>query len=500
MIHNYLITALRNFSRHKLYSFINIAGLTVGLTCAIFIILFVRDQLSYDRWIPGTQNLYRVESTLLLPSEPEVRWAYAPFPMAQAMLDHIPEVSARTRIYPRPVTVTIGSRQFGETAGIVDPNFLNVINLPLTSGGPGSVLARPDSVVLSQSLARKFFRSDNPVGKEILISSDFCDELGRCQIHQNALTVTGILRDLPHNTQLAADLLFPNTSLANSISEEAKTAWFDFGTYSYVRLAPGADPEVVTAKLRGVIDRSVDLAKMVSIHLPASRLLHPHLIPFRDAHLTSDRYKGMTAGGSWTIVYGFAAIGIMLLLVACFNFTNLATARAMIRAREISLRKVVGATRSQLAIQFLGESVLTALIALVLALALAEILTPSFDRFVGLPIELRYGSDWPVLSFIFVIGLLAGLLSGVYPALVLSGFRPGAALKVGDTARQSSGLVRTALVVLQFAVSIGLGTAALVMFVQLSFAHGLDLGLRKDGIVIIDWNIPAAGAGAKSFA
>ena len=500
MVQNYLVTALRNFAHHKLYSFINIAGLTIGLTCAIFIILFVRDQLSYDRWIPDTQNLYRVESTVVLPGEPEVRWAFAPFPMAQAMLDHIPEVGAMTRLFTRPVTVTIGNRQFAETADVVDPNFLRVIKLPLVIGDATSALTRPESVVLSQSLARKFFGGEDAVGRTILMSSDFCDGRGSCQIHQNTLTLTGILRDLPHNTQLVADLVFPNTSLANSISVEAKTAWFDFGTYSYVRLAPGVDPKLVTAKLVALIDRSVDLAKLVNIHMPASRFLHPHLIPFRDAHLTSDRYKGMTAGGSWTIVYGFAAIGVLILLVACFNFTNLATARAMIRAREISLRKVVGATRRQLAIQFLGESALTASIALVLAFALAEILTPSFDHFVGLPIDLRYGSDWPVLIFILGVGLLAGLLSGVYPALVLSGFRPATTLRASDTGLQGSGLVRTALVVLQFSVSIGLGIAALVMFAQLSFAHGLDLGLRKDGIVVIDWNIPATGAGARNFA
>jgi putative ABC transport system permease protein len=499
MFRNYLITALRNFTRHKLYSFINIAGLTVGLTCAIFIILFVRDQLSYDRWIPGAERLYRLEQRVLLPGEPDVRLAMSSFPMAQAMLDHIPEINARTRVNRRPVTATIGGRQFSETADIVDPNFLDVIRLPLAMGEPSSVLARPDSILLSQSFARTFFGRESPVGKTILISSDFCDEVGRCQIHQNPLTVTGVLRDLPGNTQLIADILIPNTSLANSMSEEVKTSWTIGGTYSYIRLAPGANSDVVTAKFNAVIDRLVDPMKLGNLHMRGSQLIQPILIPFRDVHLTSDRYKGMKAGGSWAIVYGFSAIGILILLVACFNFTNLSTARAMVRAREISLRKVVGATRRQLAIQFLGESVLTAMVALVLALAVTEILTPSFDRFVGLPIALHYGNDWPLLFFILGIGCLVGLLSGIYPALVLSGFRPAVALRTRGTNPQRSDLVRTALVVLQFAVSIGLGIAALVMFAQLSFAHGLDLGLRKDGVVVIDWNVPATAAEAQSF-
>ncbi len=276
------------------------------------------------------------------------------------------------------------------------------------------------------------------------------------------------MHDLPHNTQLVADLLFPNTSFANSTSEEVKTSWTIGGTYSYVRLAQGADANAVTAKLRSLIDRLVDPMKLANLRGRGSQLLEPILIPFRDVHLTSDRYKGMNAGGSWAIVYGFSVIGVLILLVACFNFTNLATARALARAREISLRKVVGATRAQLAIQFLGESALTALIALVLALALTEILTPSFDRFVGLPIGLHYGIDLPVLLFVLGIGLLAGLLSGIYPALVLSGVRPAFALRSTGTNPQGSGLVRTALVVLQFAISIGLGIAALVMFAQIS--------------------------------
>jgi putative ABC transport system permease protein len=500
MFHNYLITALRNFTRHKLYSFINIAGLTVGLTCAIFIILFVRDQLSYDRWIPGTENLYRVESAFFPPGEPEIRFAFSPFPMVQAMLDHIPEVSTRTRLYPRAVTVTVGNRQFGETAGIVDPNFLDVIKLPLTAGEPASALTRPDSAVLSQSLARKYFGDKDPVGRTIFISSDFCDELMRCQIHQNALTVTAILRDLPHNTQLVADLLFPNTSVANSIPGQVRTAWTTGGTYSYVRLAPRADPNAVMGKFKSVIDQLFDPMKEANLHVRGSQFLEAILIPFREVHLTSDRYRGMKAGGSWAVVYGFSAVSVLILLVACFNFTNLATARAMVRAREISLRKVVGATRRQLAVQFLGESVFTAVIALVLALALTEILTPSFDRFVGLPIELHYASDWVLLLLILSIAVLAGLLSGLYPALVLSGFRPALALTTSGANGLGSGLVRTVLVVLQFAVSIGLGIAALVMFAQLSFAHGLDLGLRKNGVVIVDWSIPAAGAEVRSFA
>ena len=219
-------------------------------------------------------------------------------------------------------------------------------------------------------------------------------------------------RDLPHNTQLAGDVFIPNTSAADPMSPGRKQDWLSNSGYGYVELAPGADPKLVTQKFVGVIDRSVDLVKLAGIHMRADQIMTPHLTLFQDAHLTSDNNGGMTPGGSWTMVYGFAAIAVLILLVACFNFTNLATARAMVRAREISLRKVVGARRGQLVIQFLGESVLIALISFALALSLTEMLLPVFDRIVGKPIGLHYLSDWPLMLAFLGTAILTGLAAG----------------------------------------------------------------------------------------
>jgi putative ABC transport system permease protein len=267
--------------------------------------------------------------------------------------------------------------------------------------------------------------------------------------------------------------------------------WLSSWCWGYVRLAPGADPAAVMAKFRTIIDHSVNTMKQMNVRARASDVLQPYLVPFADAHLSTDRFRGMTPPGSWTMVYGFAAIGALILLIACFNFTNLATARAMMRAREISLRKVVGAQRRQLVVQFLGEAVLTAMIALVIALALTEILLPLFDRVLGLPIKIHYLRDWQFLLLIAGVGVTAGLLSGAYPALVLSGFRPAAAMRASHSSVAGSGHLRTALVVLQFAVSIGLGIAAAVIFAQISFARNLDLGFRKDAIVVVNsQNVP----------
>ena len=496
MFWNTLNTALRNIVRHRLYSFINIAGLAVGLACAIFILLFVRDQLSYDRWIPGTENLYRVENTTNFPGKPPKHWAMSPFPAAQAMLDQIPEVQARTRLIRRPTTILVGNRQFPQRVAIVDPNFLQMIRLPLAAGDSALVFAKPESVVLSQTMARKYFGDKSPLGKTIVMSGQRCDDTNQnCKPTEQALVVSGVLRDLPHNTQLQAEVMIPNTSAASPINQEERKNWLWLSGWSYVRLAPGADPNAVTAKLKAIIDRSVDPMKVMQVKERGSDLLALNLMPFADAHLSSDQAGGMTPPGSWTMVYGLSAIGVLVLLIACFNFTNLATARAMMRAREISLRKVVGAKRRQLVVQFLGEALVTAAIALVFALALTEILLPLFDRILGLPITFHYFRDWQLLVMIVGVGAAAGLLSGAYPALVLSGFRPAAILRTSHGGVAGSGRLRTALVVLQFAVSIGLGIAAVVIFSQISFSRNVDLGFRKDATVIVDIrNVPPGTA------
>jgi putative ABC transport system permease protein len=486
MFRNYLVTALRNIARHKLYSFINIAGLAVGLACVIFIILFVRDEVSFDKWIPGSENLYRVENTINEPGHSPHRGTKIPFPIPEAMLQQIPEVKAMTHLIPQSMTVISGNHQFAEQVDVVDPWFFQVIRLPLVAGSPASVFAQPESVVLSQRTVRKHFGDAPAIGRTITITGRQCDsDRQNCKMREWPLIVTGIMRDLPHNTQLQVDFLIPNTSAADPMSQDDKKGWLWFHGWGYVQLAPGADPEAVVVKLKTILDHSFDPKKMINVNLRGSELMTPSLAPFRDDHLSTDQYGGMTPAGSWTTVYGFAAIGVLILLVACFNFTNLATARAMMRAREIALRKCVGAARHQLIVQFLGESVLIALLALILALAMVEVLLPVFDSFLGRPIALNYLSDWPLVVAIVAIAVVVGLLSGIYPALVLSGFRPTAILR-GSASGSGSGVLRTSLVVLQFAVSIGLGVAVAVVFAQISFARTIDTGFQKSGVVIID--------------
>lgn len=481
MFRNYLLTALRNFTRHRLYSFINVVGLAVGLACTIFIVLFIRDELSYDRWIPDTQNLYQVHGTLHFPGQGNFTSSDTPYPVTVAMAAQIPEVTAQTHLTPERMTTEIGNRQFSELVDVVDPNFFQIIRLPLVEGNPAAVFAQPESVVLSQAAAKKYLGSQDPLGKTIMMDG----------VHP--LNVTGVMRDLPHNTQLVADLAIPNTSKADELSPAKKQAWLSFDSGAFVRLAPGASPAAVLAKLTPIFDKNIDVMKELNVNVPGSKVLEVALTPFTDVHMTAG--GGMTPPGSWTVVYGFGAIALLILAIACFNFTNLATARAMIRAREVSLRKVMGARRRQLVVQFLGESILTALLALALALALVEVLLPTYDAFLDRPITLDYRTSGSLLAGLVGVAIITGLIAGVYPALVLSGFRPAATLRSGLKSPSCSGLLRTGLVILQFAISIGLGIAALVVFAQVRYAQQVDLGFVRHGMVIVsdaDKMTPAA--------
>lgn len=503
MFRNYLTTALRNLARHKLYSFINIFGLAVGLACAIFVILFIRDEISYDSWIPNSQNLYKLEVTSHVPGRAPLNQATVPFLMPSVMKDRFPEVVQFTRLTSEGMTINIGSRQFSDRIEVVDPQFLNVIQLPLLSGDPGKALSRPDSLVLSQRLAKKYFGDADPIGKTVTVSNARCsgnDE--SCQNKIITLTVTGLLRDLPHNTQLIGDALMPNTSLADIRPERQKDSWIVPDFYGFVVLAPGADPETVIGKMPPILDEKL-ATELKAFNLPmrGRDFYDVHLTPFAKVHLNSEQYDGnMTAAGSWATLYGLAIVSALIILIACFNYTNLATARAILRVREIGLRKCVGAKRSQLVMQFLGESVFIALLAEVLALAMVEILQPAFDAFLGRQISADQFHNWPVVLMTMGIAVAAGLIAGTYPALIVSGFRPAQALRGGSAGQPRSGPLRTALVVFQFAVSIGLGIAAIVVFSQIRFARNADLGFQHARIIVIP-NGPALSAEARnSFA
>jgi putative ABC transport system permease protein len=501
MLRHYLRMAARGFVHHRLYSAINIASLAVGLTCIVFVILFVSDELSYDKWIPGTQNLYQVELTIDLPGRAPLSTNTTPYPMLDAMRDRIPGVTGMTRLYAWGMTLTSGDRQFPQTVSVVDPGFFNIIRLPLIEGDPSTVFRQPQSVVLSESVAKQYFGDADPIGRTVMAAAGNCD-VRAAACPQVSLRVTGVARDLPHNTQLVGDAFIPTNSLASPIPQNVKQDWFSQTGFGYVRLAPGLTPAAAVQALAPILDQDVTpvLSRYSGTHVLGSKAYRVHLTPFVDVHLDSSQWQyNLTPPGSWSTLYGVSVIGVLTLLVACFNFMNLTTARVTLRAREIALRKVLGAGRGQLVLQFLGEAVAVALLSLMLALALAEVLMPFFDRFLQRPIALHYTHDWRLLLMLVGVAVMTGIVSGAYPALVLSGLRPIGGLRARDTAPHRSGGLRNVLVVLQFAVSVGMGIAATVVFRQVSYARAMDLGFSHDNVVVVNGDARLAGEKQEAF-
>jgi putative ABC transport system permease protein len=506
LLGNYFATAWRNLIRHKLASVINIGGLALGLACAILILLYVRDELSFDQWVPETEGLYRVEESYNLPGNPiPLRTAMADFPFTAMLKDNLPEITAQTRAWSRPKSVVVEGRAFSQDIIEADPEFFQVVKLPLVAGDPAKVLAQPDAIVLSQSAARKFFGAGDAIGKTLQVNTADCPSAGvldavSCANKAVPLRVSGIMRDLPHNTHLRAEAIIPHNSPADSIGQGQKESYFSLQGFSYIRLAPGSDPASVAAKIPGLLDRNVNVMRDLGMQLKASKVIDVKLVPFSGVHLDGGEKMGsLVPDGSRVMLLGAGIIAGLILLVACFNFTNLATARASLRAREIALRKTAGARRGQLVLQFLGEAVMTSLLGLALALSLVEILLPAYGAFLERPLGFSYLSDWPLLLTMVGIAVLAGLVSGFYPALVLSRFLPAPVLRANSPGHAGSSRLRAALVVLQFTITIGLGIITLVVFAQVDFARRQELGFRRDSIVVINTNMRMDAPSRESF-
>jgi putative ABC transport system permease protein len=501
MIKNYLLVAIRNLVRHRLYSVINIAGLAIALSCAILIVLFVRDELSWDRWLPGSTNLYRLSTTLNYPGRPAEHFAITAFPLLAAVKENVPEVLAATHIVPEDVTIGAGGNQFYETAQVVDPGFFQVIKLPFVEGSPAGVFAQPNSAVISQSAARKYFGTSDPLRKIITVSGTVCaTPKGACQTSVRPLVVRGVVRDLPHNSQLVANVVFPTTSAADEMSLRQKENWTFLSGYSYISLAPGSDAKSITQKINQVIDRSFDAGKVVNLKLRGSEFEHIHLTRFWDVHLSTEKFNfDMKQAGSPETVYGIAAIAVLILLIAAFNYTNLTVAQANLRAKEIALRKCFGAQRRQVALQFLGESILLALLSFPVALSIVEAVLPLYNRVLARPLQLHYLDNWRLFLGFGALTFLVGLLSGIYPALILSGIKPAVSLRKGTILGGRSAVFRTGLIALQFAVSIGLGVVTITIFSQTDFERKIALGFKHGNVLVAESGSGMAGSARESF-
>ena len=482
MFKSYWKTAFRHLARHKLFTVLNIAGLSTSLACCLLILLWVRNEVSYDRFHKNANHIYRLTATAMDQSFP-----LTGAPLAAALKTQLPGIKNAARVranYGASTIFTIGERRFEEKgAFFADPSLLQVFSFPLLSGDPATVLVRPDGLLLTERMARKYFGAEAAIGKTIRMNN-----------HDN-FTVTGILKDIPANSHLQFDILLPMSFDARTDVDILENHWDNLNFYTYLLLDENkaATPAALAAMGRriSVINHQGEPTFTADFQLQ----------PLTRIHLYSQLLYDVEGQGDIGYVRIFSVIAFFILLVACVNFMSLATARSAHRAREVGLRKVIGARRMQLIGQFLGESVLICFLALVLGVVLVALVLPLFNQVLGKTLILSVTDGWlfPGLLLVF---LLTSLLSGSYPAFFLSAFRPIKVLKSGvSRSGRGSRLFRNGLVVFQFAVSIVLIIGTAVVYSQLHFIQNRDLGYDKENLLYlplkgdIGHNIDALSAG-----
>lgn len=469
MIKNYLRVALRNLWRHRGFSLINIIGLSVGMAAFFLIFLYVCFELSYDSFHSKADRLYRIVSDVKTSTE-TFHYNAPPAPASAGMPDYLPEVQSVMRIILGGNWMVIrGDRAFElDDVAMADSNFFGVFDFPILKGNPLTALRDPFSVVLTESAAKKFFGNADPMGQSLTLT--------RGQFHG---TVTGVMRDLPENSHIKASMIISLTTFTMKLGRDFVKDWDNYNVNEYLLLKPGADPAALQAKFPDY------LQKMAGSQLhPEQKMPTLLLEPVRDVYLYSTRDGART--GNIANVKIFSIIGFFILLIAAINFVNLTTARSAERAKEVGIRKVVGAGKGMLAGQFIGESILLCLMAFLFSLLLAQLLLPAFNQLAGKVVCPGVFSQARYPLILLGISLLIGIAAGLYPALVLSSFQPMAVLK-GRFSMGTRGLVlRKTLVIVQFTIAIGLIIGTLVVYRQLGFMRSQDLGFSMDQELVLD--------------
>jgi predicted permease len=459
MLQNYIKIALRNLLRHKVFSFINIVGLGLGMACSLLIYLWVQDERSYDRFLPGVADVYfvRVNS----PFNGQVYTNFiTPGPLSEAIGKDIPEVAAVTKMtFGRALLVKVGEKSTKESGQYVSDGFFQVFNLPALAGDPTKALAQPDKIIITRKLANKFFANQAALGKTLQLNND------------KLFTVGAVLEDLPSNSTLQFDWLV-NFKVQQ---EDWMKAWGNNSFMTYVRLKPHATAARAEATMKGIYGR----------YAPEhGKETHPILQPLADLHLYGTYENGQAVGGQIAYVRIFSMVALFILLIACINFMNLATARSTLRAREVGVRKVVGASRLSLIGQFMAESILMSLLSGGVALFIVTSILPAFNTQFEKHLTMEL-TDPLLLPALLVLVLGVGLVSGSYPALFLSAFRPisilKGTLKVGRRPLQ----LRQALIVFQFTMSVFLIVGMLVVGQQMDYLRTKNLGMDRGNVLYV---------------
>lgn len=476
MIRNYLKIAFRSLWRSKGHSFINVTGLSLGIACCILIILFVTDEWTFDRFHSKADRIYRLFARENWGENQEFFYTNTPFPMGPTLKDNIPEIESQVRIDKMSTLVKAGDNQFSETLTIAGQDFFKVFDFPIIRGSK-EALEQQNHVVISDWLAKKYFGDADPINRTVSI------QLG--EVFED-FTVAAVVPRTPTNSSIEFYLMISDLNFPKLYSEQRLTSsWFTISPETYVMLREGVSREKVSAKFPSVFRAVLGEERFTKSKYSAG------LQPLTSIHLDTSYPVGLAPVSDPKYARILGAIAILILAVACINFVTLSIGRSMKRAKEVGVRKVVGAARRQLILQFIGEAVIVTLIAMTLGLALAVLNLPVFNALAGKQLVF----PWNGFIVVVVLSLLAviGLIAGSYPAFVLSAFRPVTILKGNIQRNSSKQNLRKALVGVQLVLSIFLISSTLLMRDQLAFLQNKNLGFSKEQLVVIQLNVPRGG-------
>lgn len=480
MLLNYLKSALRNLRKHFGYTAINLIGLTVGLTVTLQIFLFVQSELSYDAFHEEAENIYRVTLDGSF-SGTKLNAPVTPAPMAAALVSDFPEVEVATRLFPFANEQMVRKDDVNllvDEVLIVDSTFFDVLSFELLRGTKETALNRPFTAVLTETLADKLFGTSDPLGETVILGDSTRYE------------VTGIVADPPKNSHIQFAML--RTTAGLPFVEQQSEFWVSNNFFTYLRLVPGTDAAALEAKLpeffKGYAGPQIAQAfgKSYDEFMTGDNSINYHLQSIRDVHLRTNYEIDLQPSGDITYVYLFIAVALFILLLACINFMNLATARSATRAMEVGIRKVVGSGRGQLIAQFLSESVVLTVSSMVFAVALVFLTTPYFNTVTDQTLDPSVLLNPGLLAFLLAGALLVGVVAGSYPALFLSGFQPIAVIKAQSAGGRSNSLLRNTLVVFQFTISVVILVATFIVRDQLNFIQNKNLGFDKEYAIVVE--------------
>ena len=480
MLKNYYLVALRNMRKHKLFSVINIVGLVIGMTCCLLIFVYVQDELSYDRFQKDYQNIYRVALHGRISGQ-EILTSNSSLPLAQAMLTEIPGVEEVIRLKPANggggMAVRYENLSFLEDKFFyADSNFYNFFSFKLLKGNANTALKEPNSVVITEAIAKKYFGNEEPLGKTLVIGND-----------KLACKVTGITAEAPSNSHFHFNGIISYVTVEKNYFQ----GWTGNSWQTYLKKNPNTSAQEINTKLEAVVDKYIGKELEAGLGISLSEfhkqggIYSYYIYPMADSHLKAGLPDDMEPSGNMSYVYIFSGVGIFILLIACINFMNLSTARSAGRAKEVGLRKTLGSARSQMVFQFLSESFMYSIIAIALAMVSSFLVLPQFNLLSGKQLTLDVFLSPLFIATALSLIVLVGLVAGSYPALYLTSFKPVEVLKGKARAGMKSKGVRSSLVVFQFAVSTFLIIATVVVYQQLTFMQEKNLGLDKQNVIVI---------------